>query len=90
MPRAHRILSWIVAVAALAAPADAQTITTSAPFAILVDADSGSVLFEKNADELMSPASMVKVMTAELVTPAPTVACALTASADPRFEQFPS
>lgn len=48
------------------APARAQTITTSAPFAILVDADSGSVLFEKNADDLMSPASMVKVMTAEL------------------------
>lgn len=49
-----------------AGAAVAQAITTSAPYAILVDADSGSVLFEKNADDLMSPASMVKVMTAEL------------------------
>ncbi|MFN3890372.1 MAG: D-alanyl-D-alanine carboxypeptidase family protein [Beijerinckiaceae bacterium] len=62
------IMCLLVAVAALAAPvpARAQSITTSAPYAILVDADSGSVLFEKNADELMSPASMVKVMTAEI------------------------
>ena len=50
-----------------AAPARAQTIQTSAPWAILVDMESESVLLEKNADERMSPASMVKVMTAELV-----------------------
>jgi D-alanyl-D-alanine carboxypeptidase (penicillin-binding protein 5/6) len=43
------------------------TIQTSAPFAFLIDAGSGSVLFEKNADDLMSPASMVKIMTAEIV-----------------------
>ncbi len=61
-----RVLSLSVVLGALAAPAVAQTITTSAPFAILVDAESGSVLFEKNADDPMSPASMVKVMTAEL------------------------
>lgn len=61
-----RILGLSVALCALAAPIRAQTITTSAPFAILVDAESGSVLFEKNADDAMSPASMVKVMTAEL------------------------
>lgn len=66
MLRADRILCWIVAFAAPLAPAQAQTITTTAPYAILVDADSGSVLFEKNADDAMSPASMVKVMTAEL------------------------
>lgn len=67
MPRPARVL-FVVAAFAIAAfsPARAQTITTSAPFAILVDADSGSVLFEKNADDPMSPASMVKVMTAEL------------------------
>jgi D-alanyl-D-alanine carboxypeptidase (penicillin-binding protein 5/6) len=40
---------------------------TSAPYAILIDHDSGSVLFEKNADQLMYPASMAKIMTAELV-----------------------
>lgn len=68
MSSAMRFLPCLAAAAALAfgAPAAAQQINTSAPFAILVDADSGSVLFEKNADELMSPASMVKVMTAEI------------------------
>jgi len=40
---------------------------TKAPRAILIDADSGSILFEKNADELMAPSSLAKLMTAELV-----------------------
>lgn len=40
---------------------------TSAPHALLMDADSRTVLFEKAADELMAPASMVKIMTAALV-----------------------
>ncbi|HVY57713.1 MAG TPA: D-alanyl-D-alanine carboxypeptidase family protein [Xanthobacteraceae bacterium] len=40
---------------------------TSAPHAILIDADSDTVLFEKNADQLMPPSSMAKLMTAELV-----------------------
>jgi D-alanyl-D-alanine carboxypeptidase (penicillin-binding protein 5/6) len=42
-------------------------IQISAPTAILMDADSRSVLFEKAADELTAPASMVKVMTAAVV-----------------------
>jgi serine-type D-Ala-D-Ala carboxypeptidase (penicillin-binding protein 5/6) len=58
------------------APADAQTpppktgdaaFQTSAPYAILIDADSGTVLFEKNADKLNPPASMSKLMTTEVV-----------------------
>ena len=40
---------------------------TRGPTAILIDADSGSVLFEKNADKLDPPASMAKLMTAEVV-----------------------
>ena len=40
---------------------------TSAPYAILVDADSGTVLFEKSADKLNPPASMSKLMTTEVV-----------------------
>lgn len=40
---------------------------TSAPYAILIDADSGTVLFEKNADKLNPPASMSKLMTTEVV-----------------------
>src|SRR6478735_10334680 len=38
-----------------------------APTAILIEANSGSVLFEKNADELRAPSSMMKLMTAEIV-----------------------
>lgn len=34
-----------------------------APFAILIDAETSSVLYEKNADTLMPPASMSKLMT---------------------------
>jgi len=58
------------------APANAQTpppkkddtaFQTSAPYAILIDADSGTVLFEKNADKLNPPASMSKLMTTEVV-----------------------
>src|SRR6185437_2724697 len=48
---------------ALAAPA----LQTSIPHVILIDADTGSVLFEKGADDLVSPASTSKIMTAELV-----------------------
>jgi D-alanyl-D-alanine carboxypeptidase (penicillin-binding protein 5/6) len=40
---------------------------TSAPNAILIDAGSGSVLFEKNADALVPPASLSKLMTTEVV-----------------------
>src|SRR5580704_18649272 len=45
----------------------AQTIQTSAPHAILIDSASQSVLFEKDADALVTPASTVKIMTAEIV-----------------------
>src|SRR5690242_1514421 len=37
-----------------------------APTAILIEASSGAVLFEKNADELRAPSSMMKLMTAEV------------------------
>jgi D-alanyl-D-alanine carboxypeptidase (penicillin-binding protein 5/6) len=47
--------------------APARAIETQALQAILVDFDTGTILFEKNADELMAPASMTKIMTADLV-----------------------
>jgi D-alanyl-D-alanine carboxypeptidase (penicillin-binding protein 5/6) len=43
------------------------SIQTPAPHAILIDADSGSILFEKGADELVAPASLSKLMTVEVV-----------------------
>ena len=42
-------------------PTHAQVFDTTAPYAILMDASSGTVLFEKNADDLMPPASMAKL-----------------------------
>jgi D-alanyl-D-alanine carboxypeptidase (penicillin-binding protein 5/6) len=65
-------LAGVLAAAALA-PAAAQlpkkedTFNLSAPYAILIDYESGSVLFEKNADQLMEPSSMAKLMTVEVV-----------------------
>ena len=38
-----------------------------APTAILIEAASGSILFEKNADELRAPSSMMKLMTVAVV-----------------------
>ena len=40
---------------------------SGAPYAILIEAESGSVLYEKNADQLTSPSNMLKLMTAEVV-----------------------
>lgn len=40
---------------------------TAAAHAILIEASSGSVLFEKAADDLIPPASLSKLMTAEVV-----------------------
>ncbi|HUI22737.1 MAG TPA: D-alanyl-D-alanine carboxypeptidase family protein [Methylocella sp.] len=48
-------------------PSLAQTIQTSVPHAILIDSASGTVLFEKDADALVVPASTAKIMTAEIV-----------------------
>src|SRR6185437_5930572 len=45
----------------------AQAFQTTAPYAFLIDYDTGTVLLEKNPDTLMSPASTSKLMTAELV-----------------------
>jgi serine-type D-Ala-D-Ala carboxypeptidase (penicillin-binding protein 5/6) len=38
-----------------------------APTAILMEASTGSILFEKDADEMRAPSSMMKLMTAEVV-----------------------
>ncbi len=40
---------------------------TTAPYAILIDAKTGSVLYEKSADQMIPPASLAKLMTAEVV-----------------------
>jgi serine-type D-Ala-D-Ala carboxypeptidase (penicillin-binding protein 5/6) len=55
---------WLFGLAAGAAQAQ---IETPANYAILMDAETGLVMFEKNADELMAPASMSKLMTVEML-----------------------
>jgi len=61
------ILSAVLPAAAQTPPPKKEEFQISAPYAILIDADSGAVLFEKNADKLNPPASMSKLMTTELV-----------------------
>lgn len=53
-----------IALAALVlAPLQAAAVETSAKQAIVVDYNTGTVLYEKNADERVHPASMSKLMT---------------------------
>ena len=44
-----------------------EAFQTSIPAAILLDPDSDSMLFEKNGDQLVAPASLAKLMTLEYV-----------------------
>ena len=59
-------LSLLVAGPAAAQKKD-ENFQTSVPHAILFEAESGSVLYERAADELVYPASLAKLMTAEFV-----------------------
>ncbi|WP_374763867.1 D-alanyl-D-alanine carboxypeptidase family protein [Yunchengibacter salinarum] len=47
-------------------PAAAQVLRTPAEHAIMIEADTGAVLFEKAAGETLQPASMTKLMTTYL------------------------
>ena len=58
---------WFASAASFAQAPAKPEFQTSAPYAILIEAESGAVLFEKNADQLMYPSSMAKLMTAEYV-----------------------
>ena len=64
-----RILPFFLAAALLAAalPVPAGAVDTSATAAILVDADTGEIFYQKNPDKQMLIASTTKIMTA-LVT----------------------
>ena len=65
MNRAFLAATALVFLAS-AAPAQAPQIQTNAPIAYLIDLSSGAELLAKNADQRMPPASMAKMMTAEL------------------------
>lgn len=66
----HRSFSvWLGALflALFGLSATAQDFSTKARFALLMDYESGTVLFQKDADAPMEPASMAKLMTVAVV-----------------------
>lgn len=60
------LLALLVAFGAVT-PSIAQDFDSKAKFAILLDYETGTVLYSKNADERMEPASMAKLMTLAVV-----------------------
>jgi D-alanyl-D-alanine carboxypeptidase (penicillin-binding protein 5/6) len=62
------VLCLLVAAATLpAVPALAQLFETRADQAYLIEAETGTVLFAKNENDLVPPASLAKLMTMEIV-----------------------
>lgn len=61
------VLLTVIVAAGVALPRKARALTIDVKSAILVDSESGGVLFEQNADERLPPASVTKVMTMLLV-----------------------
>lgn len=59
-------VSLFVAILLAAVPASAQLFETRAKQAFMVDAETGTVLFSKDADALIPPASLAKMMTMEV------------------------
>jgi D-alanyl-D-alanine carboxypeptidase (penicillin-binding protein 5/6) len=60
-------LALVLAATAGGARADSTDFDTKAKYAILIDYDTGSVIYQKNADAPMEPASMAKLMTLAVV-----------------------
>ena len=66
MPRTILLATAASMLFAAAAPAAAPQFDTPAKVAYLIDLSSGAVLYEKNADARMPPASMAKMMTTDV------------------------
>ncbi len=64
---AFSVLLLASSAVATVTAAQAETIDTQARQAIILDYRTGAVLMEKNADELMAPSSMSKLMTIYMV-----------------------
>ncbi len=67
LPRVFWLMFGVAVTSAQAQSSPQISIETTAPYAILVDVGTNTVLFEKKADEQMAPASMAKLMTQEYV-----------------------
>lgn len=66
LARAH-FLAATLALACLASTGHAQSIDTPAKQALMIDAETGAIMLEKNVDAPMHPASMSKLMTLYMV-----------------------
>jgi serine-type D-Ala-D-Ala carboxypeptidase (penicillin-binding protein 5/6) len=66
MKRAFLFATVAAGLVAGAATAAAPKFETPAPIAYLIDLSSGAVLFSKNADQRIPPASMAKMMTTDV------------------------
>ena len=66
MKRAFLFATAAATLVAGAAPAAPPQFDTPAPIAYLIDLSSGAILFSRNADQHMPPASMAKMMTTEV------------------------
>ena len=67
MIRAIIAVSIFVFTAPFSVSQDVSVIETDAEYAVIMDHDTGEVLFSKRGDEPMVPASMTKIMTAQVV-----------------------
>ncbi|MCB2113779.1 MAG: D-alanyl-D-alanine carboxypeptidase [Parvularculaceae bacterium] len=67
MKRLGRLLFALSAALAIAATPARAAVTTIAPYAVIMDFDTGAVLFEKDADKPVGPSSMSKLMTVAIV-----------------------
>ncbi len=71
---AYRVLSVVVALGMLLAPVgqvqsqpQSQLFEPRAKQAVMIDAETGTILYAKDADKLIPPASLAKLMTMEVV-----------------------
>ncbi|MGE0281069.1 MAG: D-alanyl-D-alanine carboxypeptidase family protein [Rhizobiaceae bacterium] len=67
MAKRWMLVALLIALSFVAGPARAAPFETKAKQAFMIDATSGTILFSKNADDLIPPASLAKLMTMETV-----------------------
>jgi len=62
-------LLWCISVRVASSTAieDPLALQSIAPYAVIMDYDTGTLMFSKAGDELMAPASMAKLMTAAVI-----------------------
>lgn len=64
--KALQVFAFLLAIMA-STPAGAQLFETKAGQAFMIDAETGTILFSKEPDKLVPPASLAKLMTMEVV-----------------------